>query len=82
MDEIEAVLSRTEDVIALYEQSREIFDVIRDKRKAKGTRGPPRLLGESLLQGPIALEAAHRRGAERFGSAFADGDGKIYLTVF
>ncbi|KAH9825880.1 SH3 domain-containing protein [Teratosphaeria destructans] len=61
-------------VISAYKDGGAIIEKIKVKRAHKRAPPPPRLLEESIDQAPEEIEKEKKRGIQRFGKAFEDGD--------
>ncbi|KAL8701757.1 MAG: hypothetical protein Q9224_000350 [Gallowayella concinna] len=61
-------------VVSAYKDGGAIVDRIKQNRLARQAPPPTKLLEESLVRGPRAVEEAKENGIERFGPRFAEGD--------
>lgn len=61
-------------MISAYRDGGAIIQKIKVNRAAKRAPPPPRLLEESIDQAPEEIEREKRRGIQRFGKAFEEGD--------
>lgn len=70
------VLSCVAGVISAFKDGLAIVETVTERRKARHGYPPSKFLRDSLAAGPPALEAQQKEGLERYGNAFAIGDGK------
>lgn len=76
-----AILDRVAAVVSAYHNGAAIVEQIKVKRAARRAIPPTKNLEESLARGPHAVEEVKQNGLERFGPAFAVGDGWCLLPV-
>ncbi|KAK4540869.1 hypothetical protein LTR36_008811 [Oleoguttula mirabilis] len=72
--EVVGIVACVAGVISAYRDGGAIIQKIKVKRAAKRAPPPPRLLEESIDQAPEEIEREEKRGIQRFGKAFEDGD--------
>ncbi|CAK3989038.1 Hypothetical predicted protein [Lecanosticta acicola] len=63
-----------DDITRAFKDGQAIIEKIKKKRALKRAPPPPRLLEESIDDGPNEIEREKQRGWNRFGKAFEDGD--------
>ncbi|KAK0271200.1 hypothetical protein LTR35_000170 [Friedmanniomyces endolithicus] len=72
--EIVGIVACVAAVVSAYHDGGAIIQKIKVKRAARRAPAPPRLLEESIDQAPEEIEREKRRGIQRFGKAFEEGD--------
>ncbi|KAK5125151.1 hypothetical protein LTR85_000827 [Meristemomyces frigidus] len=72
--EVVGIVACVAGVISAYRDGGAIIQKIKLKRAAVRAPPPPRLLEESIDQAPEEIEREKRRGIQRFGKAFEEGD--------
>lgn len=64
-----------------FKDGQAIIEKIKKKRALKRAPPPPRLLEESIDDGPNEIERERQRGLNRFGKAFEDGDAMAIIAL-
>ena len=71
-----AVIGAVTALVASYKNAGFIVENIKKQRKARGAQPPPDQLQEALQEGYWEIEKIQAQGEQKFGTAFAQGDGQ------